>query len=101
MQTNNYGARKFPRHDENIDDKDRKAVAVEEGLQVGLYMITKTKTPIKEMKRKRSKGTPPSSLTKLEHTSGLPMYTFIKYTMMMSPSLEVPHLMLSLIVFNF
>jgi hypothetical protein len=100
VKTKNYGARKYSRHDDNIDDKDKKVAAVEEGLLVSMHVITKTKTPILEMKSKRSKGTPLLVLPKLEHTSGISMYTLINCTMML-PTLEVPHLLLSLMTVKF
>ena len=56
VQANNYGARKYSRHDDNIDDQNKKAATVEEeGMQVSWHVITKTKTPILEMKSERSK----------------------------------------------
>ena len=42
VHSKNYGARKFPKHDDNIDDKDNWGVAVEEeGLQVDMHVIKK------------------------------------------------------------
>ena len=71
VQPNNYGARKLPRHDDNIDDKEKKAAAVEEDLQVGMHGITKTMTPIKEIKSTRkAKELLHPVLQKLEHISG-------------------------------
>ena len=65
VQNNNYGARKYLIYDHRIDNKDKKAAAVEEeDLQVNMHVITKNKTLIKKMKIKGSKGTPPPSITK-------------------------------------
>ena len=42
VQSKNYGPRKFPKHDDNIDDKNNWGVAVEEeGLQVDMHVIKK------------------------------------------------------------
>ena len=70
MHTNNQGTPKCPRKIDNTDGMEKEIAAVEEGVQVDMHVFTKTNLSIKEVKSKskikikRSKGTPPSSVTK-------------------------------------
>lgn len=65
IQTNNYGSRKYPKRDDNIDDKERKVGAVQKGLLVDMHVFTKSKISITRIRSRRGKGSPPSSVAKL------------------------------------